>query len=576
MGSVMRNLGAFVLASALAACATPQERTAWTPEMLFGASGDGRDYGDFLSAQYAGMIGDTEAAATYSHRAFTRAPHDPAALEAAVLAYLIEGDGADAARLAARANPVVAESSPIPQITLVADDTASGKLSAARERLQAVRFGAFHAETVSYLSAWLAAADNADAGLSMLDGAAGGRVASAEAQVLRAMILSSAGRPAEALQAIERGPSGRSATAFQIALHARLLASQGQTQAASDLVRDHVAAAGVNPQTGAVAAMLKSGAPVSAPVFGAKDGAAAAIHLAATGRGGRMGSEVAVMRHALALHIAPAFEPALLSMADALEELDRNDQALAVLERVPAASPVRPYALLGSARIAIEMGDAEQGLAATNEAAALSRQRDVLLQAGDLYRGLEKFAEAEAAYGAAIEADAAEGQTDWRVLFARASARERLGRWPDAEADLLAALEVEPDQPDLQNFLGYGWVDRGVKVAEGLRLIESAAAARPDSGHIIDSLGWAQFQLGRYEAAVQHLERAAELAPDEAEIIDHLGDAYWRMGREREAEFQWRRALSFSPDETMQARLREKLASGLSSRSNQASVRARP
>ncbi len=578
MGSVMRNLGVVLLASVLSACATSQSRPAWTPEMLFAATADGRDYGDYLSAHYAGLVGDTEAAAIYYHRAFTRAPNDAGALEAAVLAYLVVGDSAAAARLAARANTAAADGSPTAQIVLVANDISAGRFDDARERLRSVRFGAFHAETVSYLSAWLTAQNDVEAGLRLLDGVVAGRMANAETQVMRALILSSAGRPAEALSAIGQAPSVRSASPFQIALHARLLAASGDVRGARALLEQHAAMAGVSPQTGAMAAMLAaglvSGAPVTAPMYGVKDGAAAAVHVAATGRGGRMGSEVAVMRHALSLQIDPKFEPALLAMADALEELDRTGPALAVLDRVPAASALKPYAQLARARIAIDGGDMEQGLAAVQAAASGSHQRDVLLQTGDLYRSLEKYAEAEAAYGAVAAVDAAEGRSDWRVLFARASARERLDRWPDAEADLLAALQQEPGRPELQNFLGYGWVDRGVRVEEGLKLIEQAAAARPDSGNIIDSLGWAHFRLGRYEAAVQYLERAAELSPDEAEIIDHLGDAYWRTGREREAEFQWRRALSFSPGDTLEAELREKLTSGLSTRRDQASATA--
>jgi Flp pilus assembly protein TadD len=124
-------------------------------------------------------------------------------------------------------------------------------------------------------------------------------------------------------------------------------------------------------------------------------------------------------------------------------------------------------------------------------------------------------------------------------------------------------MAIEPDRPELQNFLGYGWVNRGEKVKEGMELIRKAVAARPDQGYIVDSLGWAHFQLGEYDDAVEHLERAAELSPSDAEIVDHLGDAYWRSGRQTEASFEWRRALELDPDPEREAALRQKLDHGL-------------
>ena len=113
------------------------------------------------------------------------------------------------------------------------------------------------------------------------------------------------------------------------------------------------------------------------------------------------------------------------------------------------------------------------------------------------------------------------------------------------------------------NYLGYSLVERGEKLEEALQMIETAAAARPDNGAIVDSLGWVYFQLGRYEEAVVHLERAASLEPVDPVINDHLGDAFWAVGREIEARFQWNRALSFNPEEKDVLRIRDKLQRGL-------------
>ena len=94
-------------------------------------------------------------------------------------------------------------------------------------------------------------------------------------------------------------------------------------------------------------------------------------------------------------------------------------------------------------------------------------------------------------------------------------------------------------------------------------MIEKAVELRPDDGYIVDSLGWAHYRMGDYEAAVEKLEKAIELVPEDPTINDHLGDAYWRIGRLVEARYQWRRALQFGPQEDEIKPIEAKLEHGL-------------
>jgi tetratricopeptide (TPR) repeat protein len=113
------------------------------------------------------------------------------------------------------------------------------------------------------------------------------------------------------------------------------------------------------------------------------------------------------------------------------------------------------------------------------------------------------------------------------------------------------------------NYLGYSWIDQGVHLDEGMAMIKRAVQQRPDDGYIVDSLGWAHYQLGEYEEAVKQLERAIELKPEDPTINDHLGDAYWRVGREREAHFQWAHARDLKPEPEDLIKIEAKLKSGL-------------
>jgi Flp pilus assembly protein TadD len=138
-------------------------------------------------------------------------------------------------------------------------------------------------------------------------------------------------------------------------------------------------------------------------------------------------------------------------------------------------------------------------------------------------------------------------------------AEERAHQWPKAEADFLHALQLSPDEPFVLNYLGYSWTEQGTHLAEARRMIERAAAARPNDGAIIDSLGWVALREGDTARAVSDLEKATELQPEDPTINGHLGDAYWAAGRKLEALYQWRRALTLNPEPEDVPKLEAKL-----------------
>jgi len=184
---------------------------------------------------------------------------------------------------------------------------------------------------------------------------------------------------------------------------------------------------------------------------------------------------------------------------------------------------------------------------------------DALIALAEIYRSKERYTEAAAAYDQAVGRIPNLEQRHWSLLYARGMSLERSDQWDRAEADFLHALELEPDQPLVLNYLGYSWVEKGHNLNKAREMIESAVAQRPNDGYIVDSLGWVLYRLGEYKTALRHLERAVELRPGDSVIIDHFGDALWRVERYEEAQFQWLRALSFGSDDDLAAAIREKL-----------------
>ncbi len=144
---------------------------------------------------------------------------------------------------------------------------------------------------------------------------------------------------------------------------------------------------------------------------------------------------------------------------------------------------------------------------------------------------------------------------DEDLLYARSLRHELLGNIPGAEGDLRRLLEINPDNADALNALGYTLTDNTRRYDEALVLIERAMRLKPDDAAILDSMGWVKFHLGEIDEAVTLL-RAAYAKQAEAEIAAHLGEALWRQGERDEARLIWREALSRQPDD---AALRETL-----------------
>ncbi|HLY78225.1 MAG TPA: tetratricopeptide repeat protein, partial [Caulobacteraceae bacterium] len=198
---------------------------------------------------------------------------------------------------------------------------------------------------------------------------------------------------------------------------------------------------------------------------------------------------------------------------------------------------------------------------ARDTVAAEPSSREAAATLADLLRANAQYTESALVLTKLI--DSSGPKPDWRLYYLRATAYQAVGDVEKTEADLQTALKLDPDEPELLNFQAYFWIDRGEHLQEALAMVQKAVAADPQSGEMIDSLGWAYYRLGDFPSAVTRLEQAIAIDPAIPEVNDHLGDAYWRVGRKTEAQFQWRRVLSLNPGDALRARAEAKLASPL-------------
>ena len=230
-----------------------------------------------------------------------------------------------------------------------------------------------------------------------------------------------------------------------------------------------------------------------------------------------------------------------------------NRQPKAVLAALAPVSPSSffyDYAVLTRAQALADMDRPEEAIRLLRDYEAIDRRTaNVPAGLGVLLADEERWDEARAAAGRALaiaSTTLGKDQSDaslWSYHFTRGAYAAEAGDWPAAEADLREALRLAPEEPVVLNYLGYSLVERGEQLPEAFAMIEAALNARPESGAITDSLGWAYYQQGDYERAVRLLEEAVALDPGSATITDHLGDAYWQTGRRNEARYEWRRAL---------------------------------
>lgn len=133
------------------------------------------------------------------------------------------------------------------------------------------------------------------------------------------------------------------------------------------------------------------------------------------------------------------------------------------------------------------------------------------------------------------------------LLYFRAMTGQRFERLDILENDLRKVIELDPGNADALNALGYTLTDQTDRHQEALVLIEKALALKPDEAAFIDSMGWVQYRLANYDAAITHLRRALSLFQND-EVAAHLGEVLWVVGEKIEAFEIWNKALELAPE----------------------------
>lgn len=524
--------------------------------------------GRYLAAKFAASAGDVKNAATYYAETLKE---DPTNTDLLVRAFMYAAESGDIESAIALSDRVIAADSNNRPARLIRQAGAFAKkdyLAVAKDADPSSQ-GAFSLLTNNVVSAWaIAGSGEIDGALAMLDGLMTQRGVDGLRLMHRALILDYAGRDQDAdaayrqaLAVMGMGPRISDAYGRFLArkarydeaktLYSRVLMDNPGHPVAMLALRDIEAKRSFQPM-------------VSSPA----EGVAEALFGIAASLNDRRSVEVAILYLNITLYLRPNFDLARVLLASHYERMQNYEMANSFYARIPSSSP---YFAMTQIQAAINDGRLDQhevGVAKLRslvDRGAGPSDPDAWTALGDLLRTSDRFGEAVAAYDKAVAGLKDDDRRLVQIYYARGVSLERSNRWNEAERDFRQSLKMNPERPEVLNYLGYTFVDKGINLDEAVTMLEKARALRPLDGMIADSVGWAYYKLGRYQEAARTLEEAVQLAPGASDINDHLGDAYWRIGRRIDARFQWQHALQLESDAKQKEVIQRKLQFGLDS-----------
>ncbi|MGX9426800.1 MULTISPECIES: tetratricopeptide repeat protein [Bradyrhizobium] len=521
--------------------------------------------GSYLAARHASVERDAASAAAFYRSALRTDPKNNELLDRAFISSLAEGDIDEAVKLADR---ILAQdkSNRVARLVVGVRDLKLKKYAAAQVNVNQSIRGPITDLVATLLASWASyGAGDAKVAVANIDKLTGPEWYPLFKDLHAGMILELSGKEKDAGTRFERAYKLDDSMLRIVDEYARWSSRNKDAAAATSLYEAFDKKLPRHPLVQEGIREAKAGKKLSPLVDSAQSGAAEALYGIGATLTRRGGEDLALVYLQLALYLQPNHPLALLSLADLYESVKKPQMAIKIYERMPASSPLKRNAQIQLATDLDAADRSDEAIKILKELTAESpKDIEAIMALGNIERGRKKFADCAGTYTQAIDAMPTAGDKNaWVTYYYRGICEERSKQWTKAEADMRKALEMQPEQPHVLNYLGYSWIDQGINLDEGMKMIKRAVEQRPDDGYIVDSLGWAYYRIGNYDEAVKQLERAIDLKPEDPTINDHLGDAYWRVGRTLEAKFQWAHARDLKPEADELPKIEAKIENGL-------------
>lgn len=258
-----------------------------------------------------------------------------------------------------------------------------------------------------------------------------------------------------------------------------------------------------------------------------------------------------------------------MSKAEVLSTAKRYADAAAVYQAAlkdPLAQGQRGTIYWRLSAVLSFAGKYEEALAAANELKKLIPESEqAQFQIGWVHYMAHKWEAARDSFEELIKKHPdGEGSVN-RARMLLSNVYVNLGDTKKGEEVLEAFLADNPDDPGVNNDLGYLYADQGKNLERAKSMIEKAIKAEPKNGAYLDSMGWVLFKLGQHKEALEWLEKATSTeSGGDATIWDHMGDVHLGLKDVEKARAAWEKAMKVSkesgnPDEKLQKKITEKL-----------------
>ena len=520
--------------------------------------------GSYLAARHASVDRDATAASAFYRAALRTDPKNAELLDRAFISALADGDIDEAVKLAERIL-TIDKNNRVARLVMGVHQIKQKLYATAQQNInQSVR-GPITDLVATLLSGWASyGAGNTQTGIVNIDKLAGPEWYPIFKDLHAGLIFELANKQKDAGVRLERAYKLDDSALRVTDAYARWLSRNKDAASATAVYENFDKKLARHPIVVEGLRETKAGKKLPPLVDSAQQGAAEALYGIGASLTRRGGEDLALVYLQLALYLNPNHSLALLSLADLYETVKKPQMAVKVYERVPANSPMKRNAQIQLATDLDSIDRTDDGIKILKTVITEdSKDLEAIMALGNIERSRKKFADCEKTYTQGIDASTGEAKTNWLFYYFRGICGERSKQWATAEKDLKKALELQPEQAHVLNYLGYSWVDQGINLTDAMAMIRRAVEQRPDDGYLVDSLGWAYYRIADYDHAVKNLDRAIDLKPEDPTINDHLGDAYWRVGRTLEARFQWAHARDLKPEADELPKIEAKLRDGL-------------
>jgi len=521
--------------------------------------------GSYLAARHASVERDANSASAFYLSALRTDPKNNELLDRAFISSVADGNIDEAVKLAERIL-TIDKSNRVARLVVGVQNLKLKKYAAAQLNINQSIRGPITDLVATLLSGWaIYGTGDTKAAVASIDKLTGPDWYPIFKDLHTGMMLDLAGKEKDAGTRFERAYKLDDSMLRVAESYARWLSRNKDDAAASGIYEAFDKKLARHPLVQEGLRETKAGKKMPPLVDSPQAGAAEALYGIGASLTRRGGEDLALVYLQLALYLVPNHPLALLSLADLYESVKKPQMAIKIYERVPSNSPLKRNAQI---QLATDLDSADRSDEAIkilkNVTAEDPKDLEAIMALGNIERGRKKFADCAQTYSLGVDVlPPNNDKANSIYYYYRGICEERSKQWSKAEADMRKALELQPEQPHVLNYLGYSWIDQGVNLDEGMKMIKRAVEQRPDDGYIVDSLGWAYFRIGNYEEAAKNLERAIDLKPEDPTINDHLGDAYWRVGRTLEAKFQWSHARDLKPEPDDLPKIEAKIENGL-------------